>query len=61
MLEAARTSETSVGIQLRTWHYIPEDSELQTGWIVQGALSRPSTQSIKGGIRLGVVQYSYLA
>jgi hypothetical protein len=27
-LEAARTSETSVNIQLRTWQYIPEDSEL---------------------------------
>jgi hypothetical protein len=29
MMEAASTSETSVNIQLRTWHYIPEDSELQ--------------------------------
>jgi len=29
MMEAARTSETSVEIQLRTWQYIPEDSELQ--------------------------------
>jgi hypothetical protein len=29
MLEAARTSETSVDIQLRTRQYIPEDSELQ--------------------------------
>jgi hypothetical protein len=28
MMEAARTSETSVNIQLRTWQYIPEDSEL---------------------------------
>jgi hypothetical protein len=28
MMEAAHTSETSVGIQLRTWQYIPEDSEL---------------------------------
>jgi hypothetical protein len=28
MMEAARTSETSVYIQLRTRHYIPEDSEL---------------------------------
>jgi hypothetical protein len=27
--EAARTSETSVDIQLRTWQYIPEDSGLQ--------------------------------
>jgi hypothetical protein len=29
MKEAARTSETSVDIQLRTRQYIPEDSELQ--------------------------------
>jgi hypothetical protein len=29
MMEAARTSETSVDIDLRTWQYIPEDSELQ--------------------------------
>jgi hypothetical protein len=29
MMDAARTSETSVDIQLRTWQYIPEDSELQ--------------------------------
>jgi hypothetical protein len=28
MMEAARTSETSVDIQLRTRHYFPEDSEL---------------------------------
>jgi hypothetical protein len=28
MMEAARTSEMSVDIQLRTWQYIPEDSEL---------------------------------
>jgi hypothetical protein len=28
MMEAAGTSETSVGIQLRTWQYNPEDSEL---------------------------------
>jgi hypothetical protein len=30
MIEAACTSETSVDIQLRTWQYIPEDSELHT-------------------------------
>jgi hypothetical protein len=30
MMEAARTSETLVKIQLRTWQYIPEDSELFT-------------------------------
>jgi hypothetical protein len=31
MLEAARTSETSVDIQLRTRLYIQQDSELHTG------------------------------
>jgi hypothetical protein len=30
MLEASRTSETSVDIQLRTLQYIPDDSELHT-------------------------------
>jgi hypothetical protein len=30
MMEAARTSETSVDIQLRTRQYTPEDSELHT-------------------------------
>jgi hypothetical protein len=30
MMETARTSETSVDIQLRTRPYIPEDSELHT-------------------------------
>jgi hypothetical protein len=30
MMVAARTSETSVDIQLRTWQYIPEDSEVHT-------------------------------
>jgi hypothetical protein len=29
-MEAARTSETSADIQLRTRQYIPEESELQT-------------------------------
>jgi hypothetical protein len=29
IMDAARTSETSVDIQLRTQQYIPEDSELQ--------------------------------
>jgi hypothetical protein len=30
VMEAARTSETSVDIQLRTRQYVPEDSELHT-------------------------------
>jgi hypothetical protein len=29
-MEAARTSKTSVDIQLRTLQYIPEDSEIHT-------------------------------
>jgi hypothetical protein len=29
MMEAAHASEMSVGIHLRTWQYIPEDSELR--------------------------------
>jgi hypothetical protein len=29
LMEAARTSETSVDIQLKTRQYIPEDSELR--------------------------------
>jgi len=31
MMEVARTSETSVDIQLKTGQYIPQDSELQYG------------------------------
>jgi hypothetical protein len=39
MKEAARTSETSVDIQLRTRQYIPEDSELRTGTLVSQRLT----------------------
>jgi hypothetical protein len=35
VMEAACTSETSVDIQLRTWQYIPEDSELQIENVLQ--------------------------
>jgi hypothetical protein len=34
MMEAARTSETSVDIQLRTRQYISEDSELRSNFII---------------------------
>jgi hypothetical protein len=34
-MEAVRTSETSINICLTTWQYIPEDSKLQIGYIVQ--------------------------
>jgi hypothetical protein len=34
MMEAARTSETSVDIQLRTRQYIPEDSELLFNFMI---------------------------
>jgi hypothetical protein len=30
MMEAAHTYKTSVDIQLKTWQYIPENSELDT-------------------------------
>jgi hypothetical protein len=30
MMEAVRTSETSVNFNVITWHYIPEDSKLHT-------------------------------
>jgi hypothetical protein len=30
MMEAVRTSETSVNIYVTTWQYIPEDSKLLT-------------------------------
>jgi hypothetical protein len=29
MMEAVRTSETSVNFKMTTWRYIPEDSKLQ--------------------------------
>jgi hypothetical protein len=38
MMEAARTSETSVGFQLRTRRYISEDLELPTACTVTGQL-----------------------
>jgi hypothetical protein len=40
-MEAACTSETSVYIQLRTRHYIPEDSELQELYNVYPLPSKP--------------------
>jgi hypothetical protein len=37
MMEATRTFETLVNIQLRTWQYIPEDSVQEGLWSVYGA------------------------
>jgi hypothetical protein len=49
MMEAVRTSETSVDIQLRTRQYIPEDSELQ---INESAMSEAySMHGGGGGVR----------
>jgi hypothetical protein len=42
MMKAARTSETSVDIQLRTWQYIPEDSELQLKYCFQSLITSKS-------------------
>jgi hypothetical protein len=50
MMEAARTSETSVDIQLRTRQYIPEDSELQVGKDLQ-------TCRTNGQIRRGLEMF----
>jgi hypothetical protein len=41
MIEAARTSESSVYIQLRTRQYIPEDSELHLHNNLKTVLKRP--------------------
>jgi hypothetical protein len=54
MMEAARTSETSVDIQLRTRQYILEDSELQL------IISSPWTlvlQSVCVYVYLLILQY----
>jgi hypothetical protein len=48
MLEAARTSETSVGIQLRTRQCIPDDSELHTRRRENMKSHRTSTKQLKG-------------
>jgi hypothetical protein len=34
VIDAARTSETSVDIQLRTRQYIPEDSQPHKSWVI---------------------------
>jgi hypothetical protein len=44
MMEAARASETSVDIQLRTRQYIPEDSELHT---ILAVVSLPNIQPVR--------------
>jgi hypothetical protein len=43
LMEEAGTSETSVYIQLRTWRYIPEDSEPQD--VTRCSASRPLCKS----------------
>jgi hypothetical protein len=49
MMEEARTSETSVDFQLRTWQYIPEDSELQKG-ILSEILGSHSGENVGCGL-----------
>jgi hypothetical protein len=36
MIEAVRTSETSVNFNVTTWRYIPEDSKLHDVLLVSG-------------------------
>jgi hypothetical protein len=38
MMEAVRTSETSVNFNVTTWRYIPEDSKLQVQYILFGRI-----------------------
>jgi hypothetical protein len=42
VIEAAYTSETSVDIELRTWQYIPEDSQLHTAYRLYLLTKHPS-------------------
>jgi hypothetical protein len=51
MMEAARTSETLVNIELRTWQYIPEDSELQINiHLIYSIINYPSITATKTSI-----------
>jgi hypothetical protein len=61
MIEAARTSETSADIRLRTRQYIPEDSELLAIFIVrvEEVRVRLLTAGSKGHIFLAQVMYEY--
>jgi hypothetical protein len=46
IMEAVRTSETSVNFNVTTRHYIPEDSKLNLNIIWQGVCSKlPDTPS----------------
>jgi hypothetical protein len=49
IMEAARTSETSVDFQLRTRKYIPDDSELQKG-ILSEILGPHSGENVGCGL-----------
>jgi hypothetical protein len=48
MMEAARTSETSVDIDLTTRQYVPEDSELQDRMHLQNVLRLLCVQTGSG-------------
>jgi hypothetical protein len=53
-MEAARTSEASVDIQLRTRQYIPEDSELQKKGLLAILIGNPQRKATTSDI-LGIV------
>jgi hypothetical protein len=48
MMEAARASETSINIQLRTRQYIPEDTELNIMFHVERLLAPRPTPKLEG-------------
>jgi hypothetical protein len=56
MMEAARASETSVDIQLRTWQYIPEDSELRLVYLLVICITTFNGQTQAANLYLCVVQ-----
>jgi hypothetical protein len=54
MMEAARTSETSIDIDLSTRQYIPEDSELYTELLIMNAGGTYLPRGFKGLISNGL-------
>jgi hypothetical protein len=61
MMEAARTSETSVDIKLRTRQCIPEDSKLHTELLIQKKKKRRKKAQYTNVIQLAAPTTSHYA
>jgi hypothetical protein len=65
MMEAARASETSVDIQLRTRQYIPEGSELQRTISSLSSKNQPmfvmQSSGTQPGVREDTLRFSFLS